>query len=53
VISLMRESVPCELLAAVHMTTTRMIIIPIDLVKNNSHLNSGNFLSLADLLHIK
>ncbi len=38
VISLMRESVPCELLAAVHMTTIRTIIIPIKEVKNDSHL---------------
>jgi len=53
VISLMRESAPCELLAAVHMTTARMIIILITVVKNNSHLNSGNLLALPELLLIK
>jgi len=53
VISLMRESAPCELLAVVHMTTTRMIIILISTVKNNSHLNSSNLLALPELLLIK
>jgi len=53
VISLMRESVPCELLAAVHMTTTIIIIILIKVVKKHSHLILGNSRRLSDHLLVK